>query len=156
MLGLNPRIALAGIVSAASIAALAGATALASAPAAAKPSSTSASQGANTLVSQDGPCDVGEVCLYYNDDFTGSSYDMAHNEPSLFNNRFNTIALGSGQVVANNARSVWNRDTNATVRLCTSAQYGGSCATFLPNSFGNLPLALRDNVESFIWLDSSN
>lgn len=116
---------------------------------------TSHESGAR-LAPQDGSCDIGDVCLWYGDNFTGSAYDTPHNEPSLANNHFNTLNFGFGEHVDNNTRAVQNRDQNATVRLCTGTQYSGSCTLVLPNSASNLSPVFKDNIESLIWLDSSN
>jgi hypothetical protein len=107
--------------------------------------------------SQDGLCDVGDLCLYYVSAPTyGSGYDAAHNDQNLFNNRF--IFAGSGQraIVGNNAEAYWNRDPRAFAYVCTEINYGGSCGWLAPNSFGNLNSTYSNKSDSVFWGDSTN
>jgi hypothetical protein len=157
------RIAIAGLASAATIAALAAAPAGAKPPPAAPTTAAPTLQEASPAISpataqasQDAACDLGDVCLYWGSDFTGSSYDTAHNDEWLFNNHFITAGSGQASVVANNAESVWNRDPNTTLRVCTDANYTGTCGTVLPGQSGNFTSTFKNNVESIIWADSSN
>jgi hypothetical protein len=111
-----------------------------------------------TLASQDGSCDVGDVCLYY---YTralghGSFYDTSHNDPDLRNNHFISAGSGHGQRVASNAEAVWNRDARTAVRLCTGLSSTGSCLSVSPNTVINLPAAYADKVQSITWADSTN
>src|SRR6187399_1678580 len=63
-----------------------------------------------TQASQDGVCDVGDLCLYYlsSQSGYGSGYDTAHNEPYLWDNHFIFAGLGHGATVASNAEAYWN------------------------------------------------
>jgi hypothetical protein len=113
--------------------------------------------------SQDGSCEVGELCLYYQWDFVGSGYDGAHNDFNYNNNHFLWAGAGQGQVVGNNARSYWNRDPRAPVYICNytwapmvSPPAGGQCIRFEANTFGNLPAVLADHNQSVYWVDSTN
>jgi hypothetical protein len=113
---------------------------------------------AKVLASQDGYCDVGDVCLYY---FSaqrgyGSLYDTGHNDPYLFNNHFISSGSGQGSVVGNNAEAVWNRDPHTTVWLCTGTYSTGSCGYVAPNSYGTLGSTWFDKTQSLTWADSSN
>jgi hypothetical protein len=114
--------------------------------------------GVRTLASQDGACDVGDLCLYYlfSQQGWGSSYDTAHNDQNLFNNHFITVASGQGGIAANNARAYWNRDPNAYAYVCTGANYTGTCGWLAPNAWGNLNSTYADNSESVYWGDSAN
>jgi len=108
--------------------------------------------------SQDGACDVGDLCLYYlfSQQGYGSAYDTAHNDQNLFNNHFITVGSGRGGVAANNARAYWNRDPNAYAYVCTGANYTGSCGWLAPNAWGNLNSTYADNTEAVYWGDSAN
>jgi hypothetical protein len=111
-----------------------------------------------TLASQDGSCDVGDVCLYY---YTyarghGSFYDTSHNDPNLRNNHFISVGTGHGQGVASNAEAVWNRDAHTTVRVCTGLSSTGSCLSVSPNTIVDLPTAYTNKVQSITWADSTN
>jgi hypothetical protein len=110
------------------------------------------------LASQDGNCDVGDLCLYYYYDYQGwgSRYDTAHNDPNLFNNHFISSGAGQGAVVGNNARAYWNRDPNAYAYVCTSTYSSGSCGWLAPNAYGNLNSTYADHSQSVYWGDSSN
>jgi hypothetical protein len=169
MLGSNIRRVVVGLASAAAIAGLTiapagAATGTKSAPAPAPPAKpvahgTSAiisSSHIRPLASQDGSCDVGEVCLYYFSNFAGSRYDTAHNDPTLFDNRFITAGAGQLATVGANAESVWNRDPNTTVWVCTGTNQTGSCGYVAPNSYGNFNSTYFNKVDSLIWADSSN
>ena len=61
-----------------------------------------------------------DVCLYYLSDFVGSRYDTSHNDPNLFNNRFNTYGARQGAIVGNNARY---GNLNATYSNRTQSLY---------------------------------
>jgi hypothetical protein len=107
---------------------------------------------------QDGACDVGDLCLYYlfAEQGYGSAYDTGHNDQTLWNNHFITVASGRGAVVANNARAYWNRDPNAYAYVCTGVNYTGTCGWLAPNAWGNLNSTYADNSESVYWGDSAN
>jgi hypothetical protein len=113
---------------------------------------------AKTLASQDGACDVGDLCLYYlsSQQGYGSLYDTAHNDSYLFNNHFVTAGSGQGGTVANNARAYWNRDPKTYAYVCTGVNYTGICGWLAPNTWGNLGTGYSDNTESVYWGDSAN
>lgn len=144
----------------------AGATAKSSAPAPAQsarsatlPSAVkAASQQLQTLASQDGKCQVGDVCLYFLDNAggLGSRYDTAHNDPDLVNNRFITDAIGRHATVTNNAEAIWNRDPRTAVTVCTDVNYTETCGSVGPGVLGDFTSTYRNNVESLIWADSAN
>jgi len=109
------------------------------------------------LASQDGFCDVGDLCLYYLYSPTyGSGYDTAHNDQYLWDNHFIFAGAGRGSIVANNAEAYWNRDPSAYAYVCTGINYTGNCGWLAPNSFGNLNSTYADNVESLYWGNSAN
>jgi hypothetical protein len=119
---------------------------------------TSASKSGpiSAQAAEDGLCDVGDVCLYYYSNYGGSRYDTSHNDPSLFNNRFITSGSGQWAGVANNAESIWNRDSRVTLVICTGVNSTGTCGTVGPGVYGNLTATYKNNVESIYWADSSN
>lgn len=110
------------------------------------------------LASQDGACDVGDVCQYYltSQSGFGSKYDTAHNDPNLNNNRFISIGSGRLSIVGNNSEFIWNRDPRTSVIICTGANYTGTCGTVGPNVSGNLTATYKNQVESLYWADSAN
>jgi hypothetical protein len=110
-----------------------------------------------TLASQDGACDVGDLCLYYFRAPTyGSGYDTAHNDQNLFNNRFIFASSGQGSIVGNNAEAYWNRDPKTYAYVCTEVNYGGSCGWLAPNTYGNLNSTYANRSDSLYWGDSTN
>ena len=111
-----------------------------------------------TLASQDGSCDVGDVCLYYFSSSRGygSGYDTAHNDPNLFNNHFIGFGAGRGSVVGSNAEAVWNRDPRTTVYVCTGLNSQGNCGSVGPNTLGNFTSTYSNRVQSLYWADSTN
>jgi hypothetical protein len=111
-----------------------------------------------TAASQDGACDVGDLCLYYYYDYQGwgSGYDTSHNDPYLFNNHFIFSGSGWGAIVGNNARAYWNRDPKAYAYVCTGTYSTGSCGWLAPNAYGNLNSTYADRSQSVYWGDSSN
>jgi len=111
-----------------------------------------------TLASQDGSCDVGDVCLYYFSSSRGygSGYDTAHNDPNLFNNHFIGFGAGRGSVVGSNAEAVWNRDPRTTVYVCTGLNSQGVCGYVSPNTLGNFTSTFSNRVQSLYWTDSTN
>jgi hypothetical protein len=126
-----------------------------SGPSAGSPAS---SAQAKVFASQDGYCDVGDVCLYYYSSSFGygSGYDTAHNDPNLFNNHFISYGAGQGQVVGNNAEAVWNRDPHTYVYLCTGLNSTGSCGYVPPNTIYNLYSTWSNKTQSLTWGDSTN
>jgi Peptidase inhibitor family I36 len=123
-----------------------------------KPPASLRSASGLRAASQDGACDVGDLCLYYlySGQGYGSGYDTAHNDQTLFNNHFITSGSGQYGVAANNARAYWNRDPNAYAYVCTGVNYTGTCGWLAPNAYGNLNSAYADNTESVYWGDSAN
>jgi len=122
------------------------------------PAALRAVGGAQALGSQDGGCDVGDLCLYYlySQQGYGSLYDTAHNDSYLFNNHFVTAGSGQGGTLGNNARAYWNRDPNAYAYVCTGVNYTGICGWLAPNSYGNLGSSYADKTQSVYWGDSTN
>ena len=137
---------------------LQGSSAAATTHAGKPPAALRAVGAAKTLGSQDGACDVGDLCLYYlnSQQGYGSFYDTAHNDSYLFNNHFVTAGSGQRGVVANNARAYWNRDPKAYAYVCTGVNYTGTCGWLAPNAWGNLSTTYADNSESVYWGDSAN
>jgi hypothetical protein len=110
------------------------------------------------LASQDGACDVGDLCLYYYYNYQGwgSGYDTAHNDQNLFNNHFIFTGSGQGSVVGSNARAYWNRDPHTYAYVCTGLNSTGSCGWLAPNAYGNLNATYADRSQSLFWGDSVN
>jgi hypothetical protein len=112
---------------------------------------------ASPAASQDGACDVGDLCLYYYTSPTwGSGYDTSHNDPNLFNNHFIFTGSGQGAVVGSNAEAYWNRDPRTYVYVCTGLNSSGSCGWLAPNTYGNLNSTYYNRSQSVFWADSAN
>jgi len=106
---------------------------------------------------QDGSCDQysnghGDFCLYYLDNYQGSFSDFYTNDDNLWDNYFLTSGSGRGRVVANNARSYWNRDLICTVWVYTGSYYTGNGGRVTPGEYDNFNTTYRDNVESLRWV----
>jgi peptidase inhibitor family I36 len=116
------------------------------------------SERLGALASQDGACEIGDLCLYYLYDYQGwgSGYDTAHNDPNLFNNHFIFGGSGQGAIVGSNARAYWNRDPYTYAYVCTGTYSTGSCGWLAPNAYGNLNSTYADRSQSLYWGDSSN
>jgi surface antigen len=102
--------------------------------------------------SRDGVCDSGEFCLYYNSgnagavsDHTSSLADYGAAQPACY--EFKGSGAGRGQCVKNNAASVLNR-TSRTVRVYSTANYGGSYQDIAPGASANLNATLKNRNAS--------
>lgn len=97
---------------------------------------------------QDGVCQAGEFCLYYNSyqqgsvsDFTGSISDYGTTYV------FKGPGAGQGSRVKNSAASVWNR-TFGSVRVYYNSGYSGASQAIAPGAKANLNSTLKNQNAS--------
>jgi hypothetical protein len=113
--------------------------------------------GPATYADQDGACNSlangdGDFCLWFSTNFVGSLADYFNSDTNLSNNTFLTPGLGLGEVVANNAESALNADTELSVVVFTGAGFSGTGGMVAPRGFGNFNPTFVNNVESFQFI----
>ncbi len=97
---------------------------------------------------QDGVCQVGEFCLYYNSYQQGSLSDFGSSIPDYGSTyRFKSAGAGQGILVKNGAASVWNR-TFGSVTVYYNSGYSGATQTFSPGAKANLNPTLKNQNAS--------
>ncbi len=98
--------------------------------------------------SQDGICQSGEFCLYYNSDRTGSLADFSGSIADYGGTyKFISAGAGQGQLVKNQAASVRNR-TFGNVTVFYNSGYAGSSQTIAPGAAVNLNTTLKNQNAS--------
>jgi hypothetical protein len=104
-------------------------------------------------LARNGVCEVGEFCLYFGSnlsgsvsDFTGSIPDYGPSQPTCY--EFKGPGAGQGQCVKNNAASASNKTTANNVTVYVNSNYGGQGDLFVPGEQGNLIAALKNNNAS--------
>lgn len=108
---------------------------------------------ATAATARNGVCEVGEFCLYWGPDLTGSLSDFngsisnyGDTQPTCYD--FKSAGAGQGQCVKNNATSAWNRTTSNRVTVYFNSGYGGISDTYLPGEGGNLIAAMQNENAS--------
>lgn len=99
---------------------------------------------------QDGTCEVGEFCLYYNSGQEGSMVDMAHGHKDYGSStsdcvKFITAGSGRGVCVKNNAASAWNREAAAATVFYKSG-WAGAIDSILSGDRANLAQTKNENA----------
>lgn len=95
---------------------------------------------------KNGICEVGELCLYYLQNFRGPVFDLYLSDSNFSDDRFpGTVILAD-----NNTESFWNRDTY-TWRVYTGSNRGGSVGCIRPGAFGNFNTTFRNTVSSAFY-----
>ena len=83
---------------------------------------------------QDGRCEVGEFCLYFNSGQDGSMVDMSHGHTDYGSGanciQSITAGAGRGRCVKNNAASGWNRE-DAAVTVFYKSNWKGAIDTLV-------------------------
>jgi len=117
---------------------------------------------ATAATTENGVCESGEFCYYYNSDEQGSMADLPAKVSDLGNNgsggcyKFKTSGSGQGVCVKNNAASVQNR-TGETVSVFYNSGYEGNTDTFNAGTSGNLnSLVKNENAAHRPALASGN
>lgn len=92
---------------------------------------------------RNGICEVGEFCLYWGpnwtgslSDFIGSISDYGATQPTCY--EFKGPGAGQFECVKNNAESAWNRTTANTVTVYFNPNFGGPSDVFAPGQAKNL------------------
>jgi hypothetical protein len=108
---------------------------------------------AQAATSNNGTCEDGEFCYYYNSNKGGSLRDftdlrmesMVSSGGSCYT--FKSAGSGQGVCVKNNAASVWNR-SGSSVAVYYNSNFGGSSQNFASGAWGNLNTTLKNNNAS--------
>lgn len=98
---------------------------------------------AQAATAQNGVCESGEFCLYYNSDHGGSLSDFTGSISDYGSYTFKSGGSGQGQNVKNNAASVWNR-TSAVVTVFYKSGYAGAIDSISTGSKVNLKSTLKN------------
>ena len=81
---------------------------------------------------QDGRCEAGEFCLYFNSGQAGSMVDMTNGHKDYGTGgaciKFITAGAGRNQCVKNHAASAWNRESTA-VTVFYKSNWAGARST---------------------------
>jgi hypothetical protein len=113
----------------------------------------SAEVGTTLAVANNGSCESGEFCYYYNSYKGGSMRDFSSSSLASYISStgscytFKSAGAGQGVCVKNNAASVWNR-TPYTVKVYYNSNYGGASQSFASGASGNLNSTLKNNNAS--------
>ncbi|MEU3986712.1 peptidase inhibitor family I36 protein [Streptomyces sp. NPDC026672] len=96
-------------------------------------------------------CSSGQVCLYYNSNFSGGIYPQTHNISDYANCRFGASSVtgtaGFGQSIKNNVASVAN-DTSYTFYLFYNSNFAGSWIGIPAHRAVNLPSSIKNENAS--------
>ncbi|MEV6051517.1 peptidase inhibitor family I36 protein [Streptomyces sp. NPDC052107] len=79
--------------------------------------------GTSYAGSYNGSCESsngGEVCLYYNANYSGAVYDTLYSKPD-----YTGTYYGTNTSIDNSVSSSWNRDPDTTVWFFTYSNYTG-------------------------------
>ena len=102
---------------------------------------------------QDGRCEPGEFCLYFNSGQEGSMVDMSngHKDYGAGANciEFITAGAGRGRCVKNNAASGWNREDFA-VTVFYKSGWSGAIDTFVSGERANLTKTKNENASHVV------
>ncbi len=96
---------------------------------------------------QNGVCETGEFCLYYNSDQQGSLTDFTGSISDYGSTTFKGVGAGQGTLVKNRAASVWNR-TFGSVTVYYNSGYAGASQAVSPSSKVNLNSTLKNQNAS--------
>lgn len=115
---------------------------------------------AQAATAQNGMCESGEVCLYYNSDQQGSMVDLVGGHKDYGSNtstciKFITAGAGRGQCVKNNAASVWNRES-AVVTVFYKSDWAGAIDSIDSGARANLSSTLKNENAGHVVGNSAN
>lgn len=106
---------------------------------------------ATAATARNGVCEVGEFCLYWGlnrtgsvSDFNGSISNYGDSQPTCY--EFKGPGIGQGECVKNNAASAWNRTTANTVTVYFNSGYAGPSDVFTPGQAKNLVNTYLENA----------
>lgn len=107
-----------------------------------------AAPAAQAATGQNGVCETGEFCLYYNSDHAGSMVDLAAGRKDYGSGtdcvKFLTTGSGKGQCVKNNTASVWNRE-GVVVTVFYKSNWSGAIDSIAAGDKVNLDSRLKNN-----------
>jgi len=106
---------------------------------------------------ENGRCDIGEFCLYYNsvERGLGSLHDFPWSQAYLGEAKFKSAGAGRGRVVDNDAAAYWNRTTaDVTVYVrdryeTLNGDYNGRYGWVPAGRKGNFSAGYKNQVSSF-------
>jgi hypothetical protein len=101
---------------------------------------------------KDGWCDIGELCLWYSPNYSGSVIDFYAADREHLDDRFISWGAGQGRVVANNAASAINLDQDFWARISNKPRCSGPENFHIPPG-GRAPnlLFMRNDNRSNCW-----
>ena len=118
-----------------------------------------AAPSAQAATSQNGVCETGEFCLYYNSNHAGSMVDLGGSVKDYGTGtgcvKFRTAGSGRGLCVKNNAASVWNREA-AAVTVFYKSGWAGSIDAILSGSKVNLTSAIKNENAGHVVGSTAN
>jgi hypothetical protein len=114
------------------------------------PASARTSIGTASQTSEDGECDYGDFCLYYNSNLHGSLWDTDSFDRNLRNNYFVSDGGGQDKKVTNDSASYWN-NSDYDVYVCKATSFTGGCKWLPAGAHGNLKETWKNNVESLYF-----
>ena len=95
---------------------------------------------------KNGVCEVGELCLFYTQNFGTPVLDLYNSDSDFSNDNFPGTQIRAN----NNTESFWNRDTY-TWRIYTGTNATGSIGCIRPGASGNLNNTFRNLVSSAFY-----
>ena len=101
-------------------------------------------------------CEMGEFCLYFNEDANGGFYHFSGSDSNLDNDRYE--GGDTGEIVGDTSRYVWNAGVPANksdVMIYGLPHYRGAHNCILINDRGTLPHEWWNNIESYRWVTRS-
>src|SRR4051794_3154779 len=108
---------------------------------------------AQAATSNNGVCETGEFCYYYNSNNAGSLRDFTSSSLATYFSstgscyKFKSAGSGQGQCIKNNSASVWNRKSS-TVTVYYNSNYGGASQSFASGVKRNFNTTLKNNNAS--------
>ncbi|MGC0331557.1 hypothetical protein RKD23_004547 [Streptomyces sp. SAI-170] len=103
----------------------------------------------STAQAADGTCEIQEACYYFNSNTSGSMIDYEGDQWTHHDDYFISSGNGQGQVVGNNAASLFcNMGPLFTCETWFNSGYGGDSFKTLGTKRVNLPLWLKNNNAS--------
>jgi murein DD-endopeptidase MepM/ murein hydrolase activator NlpD len=111
-------------------------------------------------VGQNGVCETGEFCLYYNSNNAGSMVDLSGGRKNYGADpatciKFITSGSGRGLCVKNNAASVWNREA-AVVTVFYKSNWAGAIDSIGSGAKVNLSATLKNEDAGHVVGSAAN
>jgi Peptidase inhibitor family I36 len=104
-----------------------------------------ASESQSLSVEKDGNCEVGELCLFWWQNYSGAAFDLYLSDPDFSDDAF---SVDPAWAVDNNTRSYWSQD-DFYWRVYDGANYSGEeLLCIAPGDRGNFNRADWDRASS--------